>query len=395
MHQTTPFRQIARAYSALLNVSNALSILPEALRNHQQALVEIRDAVSTLAPREPVNVAAPAAPAVDFETFPIAGKDLICRYFDFPEQSSAFLVLPPVSNDPVVSAYLERRELNSYMLEVLSETTEAGDQVIDLGCHVGTFSIGASAMRRKVLSVDASLFHLSLVGHSKDINRFSQLRLSYAAISQREGTVRFIENGLFGSIDFAGDSSGAVETPAKGLDRIIDEHGIGPVRFLKMDIEGAEFDAIVTGQKLLNRDKPVIWYESNGPTLIQAGRSVDELRILLEQHGYRTFRVEGDRWVYAPPGQIQPEMWVDMLALSERDQERFAHRISNEWLPGDVTKKCIEWANTPHESTRRYLLGEINAHRYDAVMSDEILQIGTALERDFPAVVEDASPASA
>jgi FkbM family methyltransferase len=363
------------------------------MRNYQQTLVEIRDAVSTLAPSAPVIVEAPAAPVVS-EALPIAGKDLNCRYFDFPEQSSAFLVLPAVSDDPVVAAYLERRELNSYMLDVLSETTKAGDQVIDLGCHVGTFSIGASAMGRKVLSVDASLFHLSLVAHSKDINRFPQLRLSYAAISQHEGTVRFVENGLFGSIDFAGDSSSAVETPAKGLDRLVDEHGISSVRFLKMDIEGAEFDAIVTGQTLLHRDRPVIWYESNGPTLVQAGHSVDELRVLLERHGYRTFRVEGDRWIYAPPGQIQPEMWVDMLALSERDQKRFAHRISTEWHPADVLNKCVEWANTPHLSTRRYLLSEINAHRFDATMSDEILEIGATLGKEFPAEARDESPAS-
>jgi len=378
----TPFRQVIRGYAALLNISGALSTLAESARSIEQALAASQGVDPNLKSAETGQAAASPTP-VEIQRFPIAGRDLVCKRFDFPEQSDAFLVLPQESDDPVVSAYLQRQELNAYMLEVLSETTSADDQVIDLGCHVGTFSIGASAMRRRVISVDASQFHIALVGHSKDINRFAHLQLQYAAISQREGTVWFDEDGLFGAVDFLGHSSRAVETPAMGLDRIAEEHAVGAVKFLKMDIEGAEYDAILTGKRMIARDHPVIWYESNGPTLSKAGKSISDLRSILESYGYRSYRIEGPRWIYAPPGQLQPEMWVDMIALSAQDQAKYAARICNHWQPDEILQKCREWAASPHESARRYLQNEINSHRYDPEVTDTLLGLASDIERDL------------
>lgn len=367
----TPFRQMARGYSALLGIHGSLTGLHKSIDVSTRALLEIKEALSGFRGTEPV-----AAPQ-------IAGRDLVCKWFNFPESAGGFLVLPAKSTDPIVVEYLERTDSNSYMLDILGQTTRAGDQVIDLGCHVGTFSIGAAAMGRKVLSVDASQFHIALVRHSRDVNRFSNLEISHAAISRREGTIRFIENGLWGAIDFEGSSSETVEVQSKGLDRIVEEHGIGQVKFMKMDIEGGEVDAIITGQKMLARDQPIIWYESNGSTASISGNSVRALRSLLETMGYRTFRVEGDRWIYQPPSRIQPEMWVDMLALSERDQAKYADRISTEWSRSSIVEICRKWASLPYENTRRYLLAEINLHREEFSGDSEILKIRAALEDEF------------
>jgi hypothetical protein len=119
---------------------------------------------------------------------------------------------------------------------------------------------------------------------------------------------------------------------------------------MKMDIEGSEVDALTTGRKMLTRDQPIIWYESNGSTASMSGNSVPALRRLLETMGYRTFRVEGDRWIYQSPDCIQPEMWVDMLTLSERDQASYADRISTEWNPESVVQLCRKWASLPYET---------------------------------------------
>lgn len=367
----TPFRQIARSYSALLGIQNALTQLHRSVDDNTRALLDIKETLPGLKDTEPLCAAH------------IAGQDLACKWFTFPESSGAFLVLPATSTDPIVVEYLQRTDSNAYMLEVLSQTTRAGDRVIDLGCHVGTFSIGAAAMGRKVLSVDASRLHVALVTHSRDINRFANLQISHAAISRRDGTVRFIENGLWGAIDFEGNASTTVEVQAKGLDRIIEEHAIGQVKFMKMDIEGGEADAITTGQKMLNRDQPVIWYESNGSTASIAGNSVPALRRLLETIGYRTYRVEGDRWIYQPPDCIQPEMWVDMLALGERDQARYADRISSDWHPDSIVQLCRKWASLPYENTRRYLLAELDLHRDEFPADGELGRIRAALEQEL------------
>jgi len=310
-----------------------------------------------------------------------AARDLVCKWFEFPEGAAAFLVLPAASSDPVVAEYLAGQPVNAYMLDILALTTLPGDQVVDLGCHVGTFSIGAAAMGRNVVAVDASPFHIKLVGHSRDINRLAGVRLFHAAIALTEGVVRFTENGLFGAIDFAGTNTSAVEVPARGLGTILAQAATGPVRFLKMDIEGAEVDAVLTGLDILRRDRPVIWYESNGPTLLQAGRSVVELRRLLEAEDYRTYRVEGERWVYAPPDQIQPEAWVDVLALSAADRQLYASRIDETWGAAAVLEKCRVWADLPYPSTRVHLRGEIGTRVFDPAIAGEMAEIAAKLDR--------------
>jgi len=321
-----------------------------------------------------------ATAAADGRVSP-AARDLVCKWFEFPEGAAAFLVLPAASSDPVVAEYLVGQPVNAYMLDILALTTLPGDQVVDLGCHVGTFSIGAAAMGRNVVAVDASPFHIKLVGHSRDINRLAGVRLFHAAIALTEGVVRFTENGLFGAIDFAGTNTSAVEVPARGLGAILAQAAAEPVRFLKMDIEGAEVDAVLTGLDILRRDRPVIWYESNGPTLLQAGRSVVELRQLLEAEDYRTYRVEGERWVYAPPDQIQPEAWVDVLALSAADRQLYAARIDETWGAAAVLEKCRVWADLPYPSTRVHLRGEIGDRVFDPAIAAGMADIAAKLDR--------------
>jgi FkbM family methyltransferase len=309
------------------------------------------------------------------------GRDLVCKWFEFPEGAGAFLALPAKSDDPVVAHYLAGRPVNTYMLEILAQTTDVGDQVVDLGCHVGTFAIGAAAMGRRVVAVDASPFHIALVGHSRDINHLSGIQLYHAAISQSEGTIQFTENGLFGAIDFAGTNTGAVEVPAKGIGPILAQIGTGSVKFRKMNIEGAEVDAVLTGLEVLRRDQPVIWYESNGPTLQQAGWSIVELRRLLEAQDYRTYRVEDGRWVYAPPDQIQPEAWVDMLALCAGDRQLYAARIDSTWTSDAILEKCSFWADLPYPSTRTHLRGEIGCRAFDPAIAEAMAGVAANLDR--------------
>jgi hypothetical protein len=151
-----------------------------------------------------------------------------------------------------------------------------------------------------------------------------------------------------------------------------------------MDIEGSEVDALMTGRALLERDRPVILFESNDPMLRLAGHSVREMRELLEAWDYKVFRVEGDRWTYSPPEQMQPEAWVDMLALSSADQKRWHDRIEWHWPDAAMVQRCREWAGLPYPSTRAYLLAEIRSRDFDASIRNEIAQIAEQLEQPPP-----------
>jgi FkbM family methyltransferase len=294
-------------------------------------------------------------------------NDLICKKIKFNLDANAdpLILLPMMFYDPVVKAYVDGQSPNSYMLQILMETTYHGDLVMDIGCHVGTFSIGAAAMGRRVIAVDANPFHTELVSMSARLNGFSNIHVVNRAVSLSTDPVRFIPNNLFGAIDFSGNSDGIITVETLRLDEVVALHSEGRrVRFIKMDIEGAEYEALVSAERLLEEDAPILWWESNGRTLKLAGRSIFDIRTLLESKGYKTFRIEGDKWVYVQPEQIQPEEAVDVLSISEREQERCANRISWEWPEEEIVERCRTWLNRPDRDrhTLTHLLKEIEEY---------------------------------
>ena len=52
------------------------------------------------------------------------------------------------SDDPIVRGYLEGYRPNQELIDYLPVFTKPGDCVLDLGAHIGTFSLSAAAMGR-------------------------------------------------------------------------------------------------------------------------------------------------------------------------------------------------------------------------------------------------------
>lgn len=291
--------------------------------------------------------------------------DLICKPF-----LSGHIVLPSASNDPIVQSYLQGETPNDYMLAALEQTTVAGDLVLDLGSHVGTFTIGAALKGRSTISVDADPLHVDLVKKSLAINSLDGVVLQ-RAISSSEESISFIRNGLYGMIDYAGEQNGfKVETI--GVDEVVSRFAKGrKVRFFKMDIEGAEMQALTTAERLLAEDQPVLWWESNGPNLTLSGSSIGQVRDWLENRGYRTFRVHGERFVYAPPDQIQPEAWLDVVSLPDRLINQWESMIDWTWDQQSMLAYCRHWLQFEHCNILKHLMAELDR----LPQSDEVMKM--------------------
>jgi FkbM family methyltransferase len=310
----------------------------------------------------------------------LKGREIEIQSHGFPQGAKALMALPLGTPDPIVNEYLKGASPNEYMLDVMLQTTLPGDQVLDLGCHVGTFAVGAAALSRAVVAVDASPFHVGLVEQSRFANQFKDLHAHWIAIDATHDSVRLMEIGIYSHVDRAGDAR-AITVPATTLDAFAEQHIRGRVAFLKMDIEGAEIDVLRSGKKLLTSSRPVVLFESNGMTLNEAGSSVDELRSAFEALGFKVFRIEGDRWVHAPVGQPQPEAWVDMLALSDAHQAQWADRIVWQWSPEAVYERSVGWAALPYKNTREYLLAELRSRQYDPAIQARIGELAQSVER--------------
>ena len=274
-----------------------------------------------------------------------------------PDGSAIELALPTNSADPVVRAYADGNCLNQYLVDWLLRFTKPGDRVLDLGCHVGTLAVPAAALGRKVLAVDASPLHADCVRRSAARAGLADLHVERCAIDRDEGEVTFAENGLWGMVvaQSSGESAGVVRVPSRRADALARSLAWDHVDLVKIDIEGSELAAIESlGSLLAGERAPVIVYESNGMTFELFGYGIEDVRRRLEALAYVTCRVEGDRLIRCDPMQLQPEAWLDVVALPSAWQERYGGQIET-WSDEEMVTRCLEWGSNGHRNVREYL----------------------------------------
>lgn len=273
-----------------------------------------------------------------------------------PEGTTVQLALPEGSTDPVVQAYAAGSSLNQYLVDWLLRFTDPGGRLLDLGCHIGTLSVPSAALGRSVFAVDASPMHVESIRLAAARNRLQDLRVEWCAIDRTEGEIEFDENGLWGMVSRSPQHRpGALRVPTQRADALVAAAGWEYVDLVKMDIEGSELAAIASLGSLLNGPKaPVLIYESNGMTFELFGYTIQDIRSELERLGYITCRVEGKRLIYCAPADLQPEAWMDLVALPPAWQSGGRTRIDT-WTHEEMIGRCLEWGGNEHQNVREYL----------------------------------------
>lgn len=127
-----------------------------------------------------------------------------------------------------------------------------------------------------------------------NLNRFAHVRINRFAVSSKIGK-RFLDTSrgaVAASIvkNFGGSKGEMV--PVTTLDTFAKEHLISRVDLIKMDIEGAEFEALLGAQHVINAYRPVIVLEA-----ADGDAAWVRSRELLMGHEYETY-------AFAPSGDL-------------------------------------------------------------------------------------------
>ncbi len=141
-----------------------------------------------------------------------------------------------------------------------------GDVVVDCGAHVGVFN--DMALRRgasKVVAIEPDPVNLECLRRN-----FVQEIAAGRVIVVPKGvwsTEKIIT--LYTGAENSGTNSmvldqhaGRIDVPVTKLDNIVEELKISHVNFIKMDIEGAEREALRGGLKTLKRDFPTLMLDT-------------------------------------------------------------------------------------------------------------------------------------
>jgi FkbM family methyltransferase len=186
----------------------------------------------------------------------------------------AFQIYVP-GNDPVIGAkILDRRIYEPHMTGLLERLLESGMTFVDVGANVGYFSLLAArkvAGQGKVIAIEPSPGNCRLLWTSVRKNGFENVEIHPFAVAEKKGAVVYYGAGSNGTV---GDLSGAAEAetggqivPSTTIDDLCAERD--RVDVIKMDIEGAEYRALIGAARTLGRLRPQILSEFS-PDLLQS-----------------------------------------------------------------------------------------------------------------------------
>ncbi len=177
----------------------------------------------------------------------------------------------------------------------------AGDVVVDMGAHIGAFAVRAARLAHhgQVYAFEASSKNYALLTENRQLNDLRNLYIENSAVSDRRGKMPLYmpsDNGILGSL-MQETSSFMEMVQAITFTDIIAKHAIDKIDFLKVDVEGAEFDILFASsdETLPIIQKMVIEYhEFEGNK-----RSHQDLVNLLNLQG---FKVVVEKAIFPQPG---------------------------------------------------------------------------------------------
>jgi len=166
--------------------------------------------------------------------------------------------------------------------EIFCEMVGKGDTVLDIGAHVGYFTLLASRLvgeHGRVLAVEPSPRNYRYLQTHLRLNGIVNVTTIQAAVSECAGTEPFAEGEchLGGSLSEKGRTTVSVLR----LDDLYESGAIESPRVIKMDIEGAEYRALLGAKKIITEHRPVIILETHGQEMREACAG------LLQGFGYR------------------------------------------------------------------------------------------------------------
>jgi FkbM family methyltransferase len=178
-----------------------------------------------------------------------------------------------------------------------------GQVVYDIGANAGFYTVIAARLvgpSGQVFSFEPLPANIELIEHNVRLNDFENVTQLPFAVGRTRGSASFTlgfdntRGGLM-SVHAEPGTNGMIEVQVRSLDELIAEEGVPAPDLIKMDIEGAEVEALSGALQTLAERRPALLIEIHGTGA--------ELEPLLESHGYSCQVIDSElRLAEAPWG---------------------------------------------------------------------------------------------
>jgi len=181
-----------------------------------------------------------------------------------------------------------------------------GDNVIDVGANIGytTLLLGKTVGENGyVYSFEPEQTNFDLLKQNVNVNKYQNVEPIQKIVSNKNGKIKFVieDTAVIHHID-GGKGAFTKKHSIVRLDSVtLDDYIDGPIKFVKIDVEGHEIE-VLNGMKSLidkNKDLQLIVEFSIGNQR-RAGYKPHQLLTLLEELGFDLFNVETQKKIILP-----------------------------------------------------------------------------------------------
>jgi FkbM family methyltransferase len=196
----------------------------------------------------------------------------------------------------------EQIEVDSYRAYAAAISPDA--VVIDVGAHIGTYSIIAiqkAGSRGKVLAFEPHEFTKAhLLRHLKWNGVSDQVVVRDICCGSREGMADFYclpgqAEGMNGLVPIEGFEKHLVKITT--LDKELQQLNLEP-QIIKIDVEGAEWEVLRGAEECLSRVKPILFLSLHPKALALRHESEDGILDWLQKRGYHHEIIARDHEVH-------------------------------------------------------------------------------------------------
>jgi FkbM family methyltransferase len=227
------------------------------------------------------------------------------------------MVLTSSGAYPPVAMAMDNYE--SETTEQFERTLTAGMVVLDIGAHVGYYSLLAARLvgpSGKVFSFEPEIDNYQLLRQNIELNGYENIYTNQCAVSNKVGeTTLFLANldsGRHSIYNHSLPQKGSYTVPTVTIDSFLEEQGWPKVDLVKIDVEGAEPDVLEgMGQTVKRSSELKLIMEFNPTLLMNSGTDPDRFLETPTAWGKKIFSIDGKAGLTP----IDPAEWPDLVKI--------------------------------------------------------------------------------
>ena len=232
------------------------------------------------------------------ETFDIIFKNKYIKQNYFAKFNNDIYFTP----DEIQVSYINSGRAEPYNCEVsyindYINKTKRNNTFIDIGANIGTHSIAYSKLYKKIIAFEPDLYNFNQSKENIMMNNIVNVELYNKALGSSKGFVKTIQHN--------NHSRGCIYTLSSDdindVQKItLDSLNLINIDFIKIDVEGNEFDVIEGATNTILRNKPIIEFEYNNLAKSLCNVQYKDIELYLNNIGYIFDKKIHDNYFYIP-----------------------------------------------------------------------------------------------